>query len=83
VIEAKGAESSSGTLAGPYVFVHRPNFSLAAQGGGGGTGRDTRLSFTAGETGNFVIVITGSTFTQGGIVTAHPSGTYTVSVRQQ
>jgi len=81
-IDIKGVDSGSGTLASPFLFVQRTSdFGVASQGGGGGTGRDLRRTFTPDTSADFYIVVTGSTLTSNGIVVANPSGTYTISLQ--
>lgn len=80
-IDAKGADTQDGTLVSPYIFVHRADFTVAEQGSNGGTGRNANLSFTPPTDGTYYIVVTGSTLTSNGIVVAHPSGTYKISIR--
>ena len=74
-IDVKGASSNSGTLARPYVFVYPVGGStVLAQGGGGGTGNDTRLTFTPTTTASYVIQV--STY-----VFADSAGTFVLTVQ--
>ncbi len=73
-IDVKGASTGNGTLAQPYVFIYQPGgSSVLAQGGGGGTGNDARLTFTPSTTGTYTIQV--STY-----VFADNAGTFVLTV---
>jgi hypothetical protein len=58
-IQVKGVSTNNGTLAQPYIFVYGPSGgSSIAQGGGGGTGDDAKLSFTPTSSGTYTIQVT-------------------------
>ena len=80
-IEAKGVDSNNGTLARPSVSVFPQTGPQVGGGSLGGVGRDARISFTATANSSYFIVIGGFTLTSNGLVTAHPSGSYKVSIR--
>jgi len=81
-IEVKGSDSGNGTLASPFLFVHRADFSVAAQASRGGTGRDVAFEFSPTASGTHYFVITGQTLTRSGVVVSDPSGTYKISVSE-
>lgn len=82
IIEINGVDTDNGSLASPFLFIHRADFTVAAQGSRGGVGRDVRFEFTPTTSGTHYFVVTGQTLTRSGIVVADPSGTYKISVRE-
>jgi hypothetical protein len=72
-IEVKGASTSDGTLARPYLYVSDPNFNTVNQSGTGGTGNNIRLTMTPSTSGNYFLQVTAYIYDNNG-------GTFTISV---
>jgi hypothetical protein len=65
-INVRGSSTGDGTLVQPYVFVYGPSGSVVAQGGGGGTGTNARLSFTPTSSGNYTVQVTAYVYDNNG-----------------
>lgn len=72
-IDVKGASTNNGTFVRPYIFIFGTSGSVVAEGGGGATGTDARLSFTPTTTGSHTVQI-------GTYVTPNNAGTFVLSV---
>jgi|GEM_PF-1604075 len=73
-INVRGSSSGNGTLVRPYIYIFGPSGGTpVADGGGGGTGNDARLTFAPTTTGNHTIQVTVYVY-------ANNAGTFTVTV---
>ena len=72
-VDVKGSSSNSGTLVRPYVYVYQTINNILKEGGGGGTGMDAKLTFTAATAGIYNIQVTAYIYDNN-------AGTFTLTV---